>query len=72
MSWFGCLFGHSFGMLNDGYQYCGMCGVARAAPCSHEFKIIETYNEKWAGRMIAKMYILQCKKCGVLKSEKYE
>jgi ribosomal protein S27AE len=33
---FGCFFGHKFGKLTeDGYQYCGRCGIAvKPNPCT--------------------------------------
>lgn len=65
-----CLFGHNFGKIEDRYQYCKKCGIAKPVPCNHEWKIIEKAKVHDAsGQPYTIRKQLQCQKCGDLKSK---
>jgi len=62
------LVGHRYGHINDdGIQYCGRCGVARAAPCPHKWVLHEGFKsgcDDEKGTFLAVLYVLRCEKCG--------
>lgn len=62
---FGCK--HTFGKVEDGYQYCTKCGTAQAAPCRHEWKII---GRKEGPATHANL--CECQICGELKTTQTE
>lgn len=60
---------HKWAEIKDGYQYCKICGAARAAPCIHHW---EEYTKmdvitKRDQLIKACVIILKCSKCGELK-----
>lgn len=66
------LIGHSYGPVNEQrYQICGYCGTAKAAPCPHDWKILEKYdwNHHRPGgeALVGVVYSIQCKKCGEIE-----
>jgi hypothetical protein len=56
---------------SDGYQYCEKCGKARKVECNHSWKIIECFKACGSTEYTfsAKTYVLQCTKCGIIKSK---
>lgn len=75
MKIFGCK--HVFSEVKDGYQYCKFCGIAIAAPiipCDHIYKTLEAkvkrmsnvYNNYLTHEKL--VYVLQCTKCGNIKT----
>lgn len=72
---FGCR--HKYGLAIHGLQYCSKCGKAISAPalaCSHKWKTIAEREKQrgTSGLTVSIVYILQCEKCGEIKSEKIE
>jgi len=67
---------HKWGKVKDGYQYCTICGKARAAPvrkCDHVWETIDTERVvmhipgTWERIPKGINYHLRCKKCGDMK-----
>lgn len=67
-----CLFGHNYGKIEEGYQYCKQCGKARTVPCNHDWEIINEGSTYKFGSKTGRFYILQCNNCGDIKDKQCE
>ena len=79
---FGCK--HKYGAITDGYQYCEKCGIATTVECNHKWDIKESYtntvpcmillddNSVQRRRTDGRSYIMNCEKCGEVKSKRVE
>jgi len=59
--------------VKDGYQYCVKCNKAFPVEengCKHNWEIIEELHQKrnLTGNVLKIKYILQCQKCGEIKT----
>lgn len=73
---------HKFGKVEDGYQYCEHCGVAKLInknnECQHKWekdsssKILTMNNSTGEKNETGSIYILRCKLCGNMKEFKSE
>jgi len=61
---------HIWGKIEGDYQYCQGCGVARAAPCKHQWEVTGESSQSFLGNVYSIRQILKCQKCGELKSFK--
>jgi hypothetical protein len=70
----------NYGEVKDDYQYCTVCGQARAIDllnCQHKWKTVSTQvvTSRSAGsdenRKIGEIHIMECEKCGDKKEFKY-
>lgn len=55
---------HKWGKIEDGYQYCSKCGVARTVSCSHIWGELGSADMFTFGKVTGRMYVLKCNKCG--------
>lgn len=70
---FGCK--HKYGKIEDGYQYCEKCGLARPAPpreCEHKWV---KHTEFEGGNILSNhisshIYVMSCSNCGEIKQVK--
>jgi transcription elongation factor Elf1 len=65
---------HQFGKVeSDGYQYCSKCGKANQARCNHKWDVIQVIQvfSEWNTSMPEyHKRVLQCMKCGDIKTVK--
>jgi hypothetical protein len=61
---------HKYGKIDNGYQYCSICGKALPVGCSHEWEDKGHYSEKntYNGNVYNVIYVLRCTKCGDMKT----
>jgi hypothetical protein len=63
---------HKWGDVDGDYQYCTKCHIARAAPCPHRWKLLDSYSvyKVNPNQPHAFLKALQCTKCGDIKKER--
>jgi len=59
---------HKWGEVKDGFQYCKKCGLALSISCNHIWNTISEGDIVHSDKIVGKMYIQKCKKCGEIKS----
>lgn len=66
-----CLFGnHRWGKVEDSYQYCIKCGLARPTPHMHVWKEKVITKISNGREFIAHIYLYECSICGETRQEK--
>jgi|AntAceMinimDraft_18_1070375.scaffolds.fasta_scaffold06517_5 hypothetical protein len=58
---------HIWGRVENGYQYCTKCGLARTAGCIHEWEIEQQYTVSREKKHIGDIIYYKCKKCSQRK-----
>jgi hypothetical protein len=65
---------HQYGLVNDlGFQYCSKCGKARFVKmpeCKHVWYKSNTIEHSTFNRVNNYTYVLECSKCGDMKTFK--
>jgi hypothetical protein len=64
---------HRYGKIENGYQYCSKCGIAKAIPCSHTWKLTNeiVVTGGWSETIpLGYIYVYHCNRCGEVKQEK--
>lgn len=65
---------HNWGRVEEGYQYCTKCGLAKKVQCRHIWK--EIYNSevirRSTGAVIGYCFILQCSHCGEIQEKRVD
>lgn len=64
---------HKWGKIQeDGFQYCEHCGKAISPNCSHKWKRTESYKEKFLDKTQRVILVMECQKCGDIKTVEIE
>jgi len=60
---------HRYNKIENNYQYCKKCGIARVVLCAHVWQAKDKIITKfvWQKKFMETGYVLQCKKCGEIK-----
>lgn len=59
---------HKLGKVEQGYQYCQLCGLGITAECNHNFSSFDTQMWEDDDGCNYVDYIMQCNKCGKLRT----